>query len=140
MFWDAPADYVPTAAERDLTDRLRPTAGQIDAALDRLAELDRHTEYVYVPIALPGKTRGLWELGQPVEHPDGVFLDREEASRAAVVALGTRPGTPAYAAVWRDGGAAVFEDFRALFERDDAGAPPATTLPTGTVRLDSIPF
>jgi hypothetical protein len=139
MFWDAPPDYVPTAAERDLAARWLPSSAQIADALALLATLPAREEYVYVAIALPGKLRGDWIVGQPVEHLDGAWLNRDEASHAAVLHLGTRPGQPSYGVVWRDGHAAVFEDFRGLFE-DDPLAPPTTTLPTGTVRLDSIPF
>jgi len=139
MFWDAPTDYVKTPAELDLEARWRPTTGQVTRALALLDTLPAREEYVYVPIALPGKDHGIWDVGQPVEHPDGVFLDRDGASHAAVQHLGIRPGQPSYAVVWRDAHWGVFEDFRGLFE-DDPLREPATTLPTGTVRLDSIPF
>jgi hypothetical protein len=112
-----PSDYVPTPADRDLTARWLPTDAQITAALALLAQT-RSAEYVYAPIALPDKVHGVWTVGQPVEHPDGVFLTRDDASHAAVRHLGERPGQPSYAVVWRDGHAAVFEDFRGLFDDD----------------------
>lgn len=156
MFWDAPADYQPTETERDLAARWLPNAAQIAAALALLATLPAREEYVYVAIALPDKDHGIWTLGQPVEHVAGVWLGRDEASHAAALHLGTRPGQPSYAVVWRDGHAAAFEDFRGLFPDDPIGPrvavtesdrddhlddyPPATTLPAGTVRLDTIPF
>ncbi len=140
MFWDAPADYTPHPAELDLAARGLPSPAQIEAALALLATLPPREEYVHVAIALPGKVRGDWIVGQPVEHIEGAFVTRDEASRAAVVHLGIRPGQPSYGVVWRDGYAGVFEDFRGLFADVDPLAPPATTLPTGTVRLDAIPF
>lgn len=123
MFWDAPPDYRPTAAERDLAERWMASPEQIEQALTLLADQPRRVAYAYAPIALPGKAHGIWTVGQPVEYPDGVFLTRDEASRAAVTHLGTREGQPSYAVIWRDGHAAVFEDYRGLFDDDPIREP-----------------
>ena len=112
MFGSPPADYVPTPAERDMAARLRPSAEQTAEALALLADLPPVFDHAYVALALPGKIRGYWREGQPVEHVPGAYLDRDGATAAACLLLADRPGTPAYVAVWRDGMASVFEDFR----------------------------
>jgi hypothetical protein len=112
MFGSPPADYVPTPAEADMAARLHPSSEQIAEALGELASLPPVFDHVFVALALPGKIRGYWTEGQPVEHVPGAYLDRDLATAAASLQLGARPGTPAYVVVYRDGAAAVFEDFR----------------------------
>jgi hypothetical protein len=112
MFGSAPADYVPTPAEQDMAARLCASVAQHAEAAALLANLPPVFDHVYVALVLPGKVRGYWTEGQPVEPVPGAYLDRDLATAAACLQLGDRPGTPAYVAVWRDGAAAVFEDFR----------------------------
>lgn len=112
MFWDTPANAIPTAADQDLALRWMASPEQTVEAMALLATLPARVEYVYAALALPGKIRGIWRVGQPVEHLPGAYLDRDAASAAAVAALADRPGTPSYAVIYRDGYAAVFEDYR----------------------------
>jgi hypothetical protein len=93
---------------------MRVAQAMIDAASP---DPDQDHVAVYVGIALPGKRRGVWTLGQPLEVADGFFLARtdaevsrarEFADRAAETQLAGRAGTTSYAAV-RRGGGSVFE-------------------------------
>lgn len=115
----------------DYRARFAPSPEQIEAALAALAG---HPDWIAaVPLAMPGKESRWWTVGQPVEHPDGVWAGantfdaeqsyaaaRNEASLAASRALGDRPGSVAYAAVHRDGTWAVFDDVRLYVAPCDA--------------------
>lgn len=112
----------------DLAARWLPTdeaVRQARAALDT----EPRADLAAIPMVQPGKTRGVWTVGQAVETVKGlVFLGvdgshdesrgpvqswsaaRDAASGAAQAARGDRPGTVAYAVVSRDGRVAVFED------------------------------
>jgi hypothetical protein len=112
MFGGPPADYQPSESELDMHARLLPTPEQIEGAKRLLANCDPRVDCVYVALAAPGADRFTWTVGQPIEHIDGAWLDRNDASLAACAQLGQRDGMPYYAAVWRDGVAAVFPDIR----------------------------
>lgn len=134
MFGAPPEGYTPTEADEDRHARLTPSARQFAIAATMIRETVSDfrdtfdTCRVVVPIALPGKSHGIWQIGQAVEHPPGFWLDndtadkvnestsvRDLAERAADHHLGDRDGTPAYAYIWlQDGWAAssVFEGFR----------------------------
>lgn len=111
-----------TETERDCRSRFRPSVPQIRAATSML-EGCPGAFGVCVPIVLPGKTRGVWCVGQQVEYPAGFFLARSRgrlspesyaSARVAAVdaayrALGDRSGVVAYAVVYPDGQWSVFE-------------------------------
>jgi hypothetical protein len=93
---------------------LRIARAMIDAACPDPAQ--DHV-VVYVGIALPGKARSVWTLGQPVEVAPGFWLARtdaevsharDHADRAAKTQLAGRAGQTSYAAVRRSG-CAVFD-------------------------------
>jgi len=117
-----PPDDSRDVAALDRRARLVPNTAQLAAARAML-DADPDAAAVLLPIALPGKQPGdPWTITQEIEHPDGVFLAadmrdgyriaRDEAVMAASRHLGARDGTPAFAAIHRDGVAAVFEDIR----------------------------
>ena len=107
------------AAQDDLNDRWRvPPAAQaiaramIEAAYIQYPDLmpEGDEVAVLVGLALPGKDRGVWRLGQAVEQAPGFFLARDDeeyarardlADRAAEGQLAGRPGTTSYGVVGR---------------------------------------
>jgi len=109
----------------DLRARWKPSDHQRATAAALLAA-DRDASRVVVPIALPGKTHGIWEYAQAVEPAPGFWLAadsdfhqhlsyryaRDAAEFAAEQHLGDRPGQPSYAVIRRDGTWAVFEGCR----------------------------
>jgi beta-phosphoglucomutase-like phosphatase (HAD superfamily) len=121
MFWDPPADYEPSPAERDMRARWKPSPDQ-DRAAAKLLAANPRAYGVIVALALPGKAHGIWTVGQPVEHPEGAWLvkdrredyhrARDEAERAADRHLGDRAGEASYSIITRDECAATFEGFR----------------------------
>lgn len=120
-----------TTPQADLQARWAPSQHQLDVAAAMLAAAPAAT-HVLVPIAQPGKVHGIWQVGQPVEHPGGFWLAtnrnhaphfpyreaRDAAEYAASRHLGDRDGTPGYVTIDRDGNAGVFEGFR--LDRDGA--------------------
>jgi len=99
---------------------------QAHAALDA----EPRADMAALAMVQPGKTRGIWRIGQQCETVPGVIVlavnsstgergdgpvkswsqARNEASEAAQAARGDRAGTVAYAVVHRDGGVFVTED------------------------------
>lgn len=122
--FDRPADLPMSDAEADLAARLVPDQAAIDHCVRLLAaQPDPAHAFAVLPMALPGKTRGLWRIGQPVHTvPAEPRLCREYNLRGATDAadrdarawLNGRgmTGTTAYALVMHDGAAAVFEGWR----------------------------
>lgn len=114
-------------AAADLAARWRPTDTQIEEATAALAAGPAEATDAIVPLALPGKERGWWEIGQAVEPGPGVWLAdrkawdgalsysaaREAADQAAADQLGDRPGQSGYATIARDGLWHVWEGFAA---------------------------
>lgn len=113
----------------DLRARWQPTETAVAHAAEVLADLPE-ADYALVPMWLPGKTYGIWTIGQPVFTAEGeVFtcvnrpgdtsgrtVPSFGAARAAAVTaadrgLCGRPGTIGYAVISRDSTWAVFEDF-----------------------------
>jgi len=106
--------------ERDMQDRLRPSETQLLIAQAIITASG--VEAVMVPIALPGKQRGLWIAGQKVEHPNGFWpidkLDSEGYSAAREVVdkvagefMGEQVGVAAYCVIRQGGDFSVFEGF-----------------------------
>ncbi len=91
----------------DMSLRYKPSSLQI-AGGKALARAVHHS--VYVPLICPGKQRGVWIIGQVVEHGPGFFIERENAITYAQLLLGTREGTVAYARIDADGYWSVFEE------------------------------
>jgi hypothetical protein len=132
MFWDRPTDHQPTETETDLhrrwqaTDRTRETAAAMISAAR--AHHPAGTDIaVYVGLALPGKTYGIWTHGQPVEEAPGYFLAttpdehraaRDLADRAAGAQLAGRHGTSSYARLTAEEYCAVWEGIHGT--EDDA--------------------
>lgn len=123
-------------AAADLAARWRPTDQQIAVAVAMLAAGPAEADTVAVPLALPGKTHGVWEVGQEVEPGSGFWLADHRASdgslgyhqatyaadRAAADQLGDRPGQSGYATIGRDGRWHVWEGFAAdRRQRQEAG-------------------
>jgi hypothetical protein len=107
----------------DMNATLRPSDEQLAVAKAMLTATDDRDAHVYVPLALPGKQRGIWVLGQPVEHVPGYWISsaqrdehgglaRDYASRAADAWLGARDGVPCYVSIDKDGRFAPYEDTR----------------------------
>jgi hypothetical protein len=105
----------------DLAERFRPSPHQLTIAEAMLRGTG--LAVVYVPIALPGKQEGLWDVGQPVQYPLGFFpaYNRGEGGRAARNAASQaaeqhlratgQDGMTAYAVISRGGVSwAVWED------------------------------
>ncbi len=115
--------------DQDLRKRWRPT----DAAMRHAAALldaEPLADVAIIPMYQPGKTRGVWTIGQEVRTVAGVvFLARdsyteshdtvplvawarETACNLAKAQLNSEPGTVAYAVVFRDNpdNASIFED------------------------------
>lgn len=114
-------------AAADLAARWRPTAEQVRDAVAMLAAGPAEADTVAVPLALPGKTHGVWDIGQVVEPAPGFWLADHHASdgplgyhqatfaadQAAADQLGDRPGQSGYATIDRDGRWHVWEGFAA---------------------------
>lgn len=124
-----PEGYVPTETERQMAEEWLPTHKQIAVAVAML-NADPTADHVIVPLALPGKERHVWSLGQTCEPVGGFWLvlnretrpgeaaydhgaARNAAEHAARVFLNAhhkdRGGSTSYAVIWRDGHAAVWE-------------------------------
>ena len=113
----------------DLARRWMASDRQRAAAQAILAGLPAEYELCYVPIALVGKRRMVWSSDVVVEHVHAYFPSKNRGDErpdprnlcedAAYATLGGRPGTTCYAAVWRDGNAAVFEGMRRVEHDDD---------------------
>lgn len=120
-------------AAADLAARWRPTDTQIHEAVAALAAGPAEATDAFVPLALPGKQRGWWEVGQLVEPVPGVWLAdrtawdgplsysaaREAADQAGADQLAGRPGVSGYATIDRAGVWHVWEGIAA--ERAAAG-------------------
>lgn len=137
----------------DMTARFVPTDEQIAVAVAML-EVAEEATHVVVPLALPGKTRGVWTVGQPVEHVPGFWLvDADQTSvghrgavlgyrtvcrladQAAAAHLGARPGVSAYATIDVDGQCSTREGYITTGSRrvdlNEDGTRPAAPEPTG---------
>lgn len=122
MFWDRPADIPPTEAEADLAARLVPDPAALQRAIAALTARNTPDTLAVIPLALPGKTRGIWTTGQVVVTVPALWLtpgrDMRDATDAADRAARgwmtyrDQTGTTAYALVHRDGTCAVFEGWR----------------------------
>lgn len=117
-----------SAAQEDLESRLRPAPQAVEHAL-ALLKAEPRAELAYIPMYLPGKEHGWWQIGQEVVTVTGAVLigvnsfeaaggipsgswARDMASRIARVEMDTRKltGQAAYAVVRRTEHVAVFED------------------------------
>lgn len=104
---DTRRDYNNSTDPRnDLTARFRPARETVDRAVARMA--DTGEEELYVTILLPGKTRGIWYVGQEVWLPSEISSTRGEAIVWGEQILMV-PGVVAYAVIYPDGEWAVFE-------------------------------
>jgi hypothetical protein len=137
MFGQPPADYTPTAVEKDMRERYLPTPEAIKVARTMLLATPE-ANVALVPMFCPGKQRGIWTMGQPVETVPGIVvlakdhdLTRGEIDRgeyrtvagygqaltyvgvAATMHADGIEGVIAHAVIERSGHAAVFEDFPA---------------------------
>lgn len=106
---DTRRDYNNSTDPRnDLTARFRPAQEAVDRAVARMA--DTGEEELYVAILLPGKTRGIWYVGQEVWHPSVSVI---HSTRGEAIVWGEQnlmaPGVVAYAVIYPDGEWAVFE-------------------------------
>lgn len=116
-----------TDPQADLAARFRPSDAQIALAVEILGTLpstreERGRYVAVVGLALPGKTRGFWTVGQPVRPVAGLWIGswdhpaldygraRNEAEAAARADLDFRgeEGTTAYATIEYNGEWAVF--------------------------------
>lgn len=113
-----------TTVGADLRERLRPSDTQVAVAVAMLQEVPAsEATHVVVPIALPGKQRGIWIEGQQVQPVNGFWLANrdnwegpyagarghaEDAARLWLVDQ-KLSGVSAYACIDRDGTWAVFE-------------------------------
>lgn len=109
-----------SAVKADLVSRMAPTDEGVAAAVAAMTAAG--TEMAILPIAFPGKTYGVWTIGERVEHPEGVWPVnnnndpdigfRSGTAAATTVAakyLGEEPGTVGYVVVRLDGWS-VFEE------------------------------
>lgn len=115
--------------EQDLRARWLPTAASVRHAW-ALLDAEPRADLAAIPMVQPGKTYGLWTVGQEVQTvPGAVFIGinsfdaddsgevpsyawaRNAASDVARSVLSDRPGTVAWASVDREGHVVVFEDF-----------------------------
>jgi hypothetical protein len=122
------SDPISVSPERDMAARFRPAPWQVTAAQALLlyAPPVLGVDRVVVALVLPGKQRGVWTPGQPVEVVNGLWLADTTAGaadvgvfahyrvRAAVEAvalaqLAGRAGIPAHAIIDRLGRFEVFE-------------------------------
>lgn len=120
MFGGAPEGVRLSGADYDRMERCRTSPDQRQRAWVAFQD-DPNVQAVVVPIAFPGKQRGVWVQGQAVEHPEGfaTVLDAEYGSRAACdemdaaarAHLGDRPGVAGHVLIYADGQEAVFEAF-----------------------------
>lgn len=111
---------------QDLRERWLPTGDAVQRAL-ALLEAEPDADVAVIPMYQPGKTYGIWTVGQEVCTVSGrAFLAvdsferrgdlpdygwaRDAASKFARATMGDLPGTTAWAVVRRDGTAVVFED------------------------------
>lgn len=112
------------SAEDDRYARLRPSARQLQGALEQLrAQPAELVDHAVVPLALPHRTGGRWKLGQQVEAVAGCWLAdsqrwestpdfnaaRTAAAEAGLRGLGGRPGGVALVVVERSGAWTAFE-------------------------------
>jgi hypothetical protein len=121
--------------DADLRARWLPTGHAVKLARSLFPRSPSH-DLAVIPMIQPGKTRGIWTVGQPVKTVEGhVYMAvsreprwdpdlqgmppvqslseaRDKACKEARRRLRGRPGTVAYAIVHRDEelGVAVFED------------------------------
>ncbi len=111
--------------EIDMRERLVPSYAQRRTASAILRE-DTAVVSVIAPLAMPGKEMGVWEIGQQVEHPGGLWTvgnsdehraARDGAEAAAEAHLGTRPGTVGYAVLRRGDQWSVFESAQHVARR-----------------------
>jgi hypothetical protein len=120
MFGGVPEGVRLSAADYDRMERCKASPDQRRRAWVAF-HADSRVQAVVVPIAFPGKQRGVWVQGQVVEHPEGAVsvLDAEYGSRAACdemdevarAHLGDRPGVAGHVLIYADGKEAVFEAF-----------------------------
>lgn len=103
--------------QHDLHANWKPNPEQIANAVAYLKHTASGADTVVVPLALPGKQRGWWEIGQQVEPAPGYFpasTNAEDgpleyhaatyaADKAAAEHLGDRPGQSSYATISADG-------------------------------------
>ena len=106
-------------------EQIRAAQDAIAAAVEQHPDVPAREWLAAVALAMPGKTYGFWQYGQPVEVVDGVWVGRNttqdveqsygdarnEAAAAGVAALAGRPGTVAWVTIGADGEPFVFEDF-----------------------------
>jgi hypothetical protein len=113
--------------ETDMRERWLPSPASVRHARAVL-EAEPRADVAAIPMVLPGKRHGFWKAGQEVLTVPGVVLignsrdsggdgdvpgwswTRNVACSLARAYLAGLPGTVAYAAVYREGGEAVFED------------------------------
>ncbi|MCW2898658.1 MAG: hypothetical protein JWO67_923 [Streptosporangiaceae bacterium] len=112
---------------QDMRDRWLPSETAVRHAR-ALLDAEPAADLAVVPMLQPGKTHGIWTLGQEVETVPGVVFIcinsftntaalpgyswcRGAAAAVARDVLAGRDGTVGYANVSRDGHVAVFEDF-----------------------------
>jgi hypothetical protein len=117
--------------DQDMAARWRPSETAVAYAV-ALLKAEPFADYALVPMILPGKTHGWWEIGQEVQTVPGVVLlavnnrsseplpyntpvptyswARHECWELARRYLADSKGTTAYAAISADGTWAVFED------------------------------
>lgn len=120
------ATPTPQEIAQDMQRRLRPTATAHGHAMALLAAEPR-AEVAFIPMVLPGRTRGEWVYGQEVYTVPGVVLlasrdpegnevvpdyglARITACELARGELDIRGGVAAYAVIARDGSLRVFQD------------------------------
>lgn len=118
-----PADEEHLADLRaDMHHHYRPSVQQTKIALAML-DTARDAYAVVVPIAAPGKRKGIWSAGQDVQYPPGFFLAltndwtgpqsyaaaRREAEASAHRHLLAVMGVTGYATIHRDGHWSVTE-------------------------------
>lgn len=110
-----PANDTNSAAV-DLAQRFVPSEYQRQVA-SAIMNADTTIRSVYVPIALPGKPKGVWQVGQVVEYPNGFWPvrnddeareARDDADHIAARFLAGKPGASAYCDIRRDGQWSVF--------------------------------
>lgn len=106
----------------DLHARLRPSDIQMRTA-DAMLTANPDAYCIVVPLALPGKRRGVWTATQTVDYPPGYFLARTndwngaesyaaaraEADMTARRHMAATVGVSAYATIDHRGDFAVFE-------------------------------
>lgn len=122
MFFGGPEDSMPMLSEADVDRGRRCVPSPDQQTKARLAMIGhKWIKMCLVPIVFPGKVRGVWTVGQPVEHPEGIAFAsdlngsftkaRVEVEQLAADALGDRDGTIGYILLERGHYPAVFEGF-----------------------------